>query len=176
LEQGGNCPASGEVIHAKPFWEDRMFRKILLYGLPVYLYGLELLLKAIAAVGSESLIGPTLAGAGIGFLLPLTDLKPVQLPDRLKEAVSKKHARAYYESDKILVECVWVFFFASLVAWIFSVFWSFPQQQQQQHQFSISHSYPFLPHSYSWPVIIGCAVFAVSLLLSEIKERIGGQD
>jgi hypothetical protein len=53
-----------------------MFRKALLYGLPVYLYGLEFLLKLIANLKADSVAGPTLAGAGLGFLLPLTELKP----------------------------------------------------------------------------------------------------
>ena len=42
-----------------------MIRKILLFGLPVYLYVLEALLKTVASVKSESLLGLTLAGAGM---------------------------------------------------------------------------------------------------------------
>ncbi|MGA8271449.1 MAG: hypothetical protein WB919_07795, partial [Candidatus Sulfotelmatobacter sp.] len=56
-----------------------MFKKVMLYGLPLYLYGLELLLKALATIKADSVAGPTLAGAGLGFLLPLTELKPVSI-------------------------------------------------------------------------------------------------
>jgi hypothetical protein len=134
-----------------------MFRKVLLYGLPVYLYGLELLLKAVAAIGSESLLGPTMAGAGIGFLLPLTDLKPVSVPATLMKELKDHKASIYSERDKVLVDFVWVTFFLSLAAWMYSVFLSFPTHHA----------------SYSWiPAAIGCAVFLISLVLSEIKERI----
>ncbi len=134
-----------------------MFRKILLYGLPVYLYGLELFLKTVAAVGSESLLGPTLAGAGIGFLLPLTDLKPVAVPEEVQKELANLKASVYSARDKVLVDCVWVAFFISLGAWMYSVFLSFPPAHQ-----------PAL----SLPAAIGCGVFVISLILSEIKERI----
>jgi len=47
-----------------------MFRKFLLYGMPVYLYALELLLKTMAAVQADSVAGPTLAGAGLASFCP----------------------------------------------------------------------------------------------------------
>ena len=134
-----------------------MFRKILLYGLPIYLFGLEFLLRTIASIGSDSLLGPTLAGAGIGFLLPLTELKPVALPDTLKNELEKLKASVYSERDKLLIDCTWIVFFISLGAWMYSVFLSFP---------------PAHNSSFSLPVFIGCAVFVISLILSEIKERI----
>lgn len=87
-----------------------MFRRILLYGLPVYLYILELFLKSVATVREESLLGPTLAGAGIGFLLPLTDLKPVDVPDRVKKELANLKISAYSTRDKVFVDCVWIAF------------------------------------------------------------------
>jgi hypothetical protein len=140
-----------------------MFRKILLYGLPVYLYALESLLKTIAAVNSESLLGPTLAGAGIGFLLPLTDLKQVPIPESMRNELSKLNANIYYPRDKQLVEGIWVAFFASLAAWMYSVFLTFPPTHPSQ----LTH-----PSVLSLPVIIGCVVFAISMILCELKERI----
>jgi hypothetical protein len=112
------------------------------------LYGLELFLKAIAAVGSESLLGPTLAGAGMGFLLPLTELKPVQLPEDLQRQLLAQKASVYSGRDKVLVDCVWVIFFISLGAWMYSVSLSFPSSPGHQT-------------SNLWPTIIGCSVFAI---------------
>src|SRR5436305_1230590 len=103
-----------------------MFRKILFYGLPIYLYGLEWLLKTVAAVTSESLLGPTLAGAGIGFLLPLTDLKALAIPDTLKNELLQHKASIYSPRDKSLVDFVWVTFFISLGAWMYCVYLSLP--------------------------------------------------
>lgn len=95
-----------------------MFRKILLYGLPLYLYGLELLLKAIANVTADSVAGPTLAGAAIGFLLPLTELKSVTMDATLAQALTKLNARAHSPRDKVFTDLVWVIFFLSLGGWI----------------------------------------------------------
>jgi hypothetical protein len=99
-----------------------MFRKILLYGLPIYLYGLELLLKAIANVTADSVAGPTLAGAGIGFLLPPTELKSVVLDPTLAAALTKLNAVAYTSCAKTFTDFVWVAFFLSLGAWMYSIY------------------------------------------------------
>jgi hypothetical protein len=137
-----------------------MFQKILLYGLPIYLYCLELFLRTVAAVGSESLLGPTLAGAGIGFLLPLTDLKTVQVPQAVESELARLKAKVFSKRDKQLVDCIWVAFFISLVAWMYSVFLTFPPAQ--------TSSTP----SQLLPLLVGCGVFVLSIILSEIKERI----
>ncbi len=136
-----------------------MFRKILLYGLPVYLYGIELLIKSIARVTSDSLAGPTLAGAGIGFLLPLTELKQLNIDASLAQALETLKARAHSPRDKTFTELVWLAFFASLGGWMYSINLTL---QSVQHQ----------PAPVNWALIIGCLTFAVSVLLSEIKERI----
>jgi len=78
-----------------------VFRKILLYGLPVYLYGLEFLLRQMAKTHSDSLAGPTLAGAGIGFLLPLTELKKIQLEPALLAQLQTAKLQVYSPLDKI---------------------------------------------------------------------------
>jgi len=133
-----------------------MFRKFLLYGLPLYLYGLETFLKTIAAVGAESFLGPTLAGAGIGFLMPLTDLKLIPVADSIAKELSRLSATAISSRDRRFVDFVWVVFFLSLGAWMYSVFLSFHPSQN-----------PIIS-----PVTIGCVIFIVSLVLSEIKEKI----
>lgn len=134
-----------------------MFRKILLYGLPAYLYMLEAFLKTIASIGSESLLGPTLAGAGIGFLLPLTELKRVQLGGATEAQLRRLNAIAYSQRDKVFVDCVWVAFFGALAAWMYALFLSFR---------------PGANPSFVSPLIIGCIIFLGSLVLTEIKERI----
>jgi hypothetical protein len=134
-----------------------MIRKVLLYGLPLYLYLLEAFLKTIASVTSESLLGPTLAGAGIGFLLPLTEFKQVEIDANLASELQKSKAFVYSTSDKILVDFVWLAFLISLGAWMYSVFLTFHPKQ--------------VPLNTS-PLVIGCVVFVISLILAEIKERL----
>jgi hypothetical protein len=134
-----------------------MVRKVLAFGLPIYLFLLELFLKTVAGLGSESLLGPTLAGAGIGFLLPLTDLKPIPLPEGLEDELADLDADVFLPRDKELTDWIWLAFLISLVAWMYSVFLSFP---------------PAHPSFLSLPVVIGCAVFVLSIIFTEIKERI----
>ena len=135
-----------------------MFRKTLLYGLPVYLYGLELLLKTIANVTANSLAGPTLAGAGMGFLLPLTALKPVAINDQLAQALSELDYLAYSPRDKTFTELVWVTFLVFLGGWMYSIHLTMQQAGP--------------PQSFNWPLLIGCVTFALSIVLCEVKERI----
>ncbi len=135
-----------------------MFRKILLYGLPLYLYGLELLLKAIANVTADSVAGPTLAGAGIGFLLPLTELKSVVIDAPLAQALTALNAVAYSPRAKTFSDFVWVMFFLSLGGWMYSIYLTLHRAGQ--------------PQAINWPFVIGAVTFAVSIGLSEWRERL----
>jgi hypothetical protein len=134
-----------------------VFKKALLYGLPVYLYGLELLLKAFASIKADSVAGPTLAGAGLGFLLPLTDLKPVRLDSTVLDQLRKAGASVFSRADKAFSDFVWLCFFASLGAWMVCIYWT------------------LRPSESGWinkSLLIGCIIFVGSIILTEIKERI----
>ena len=136
-----------------------MFKKILLYGLPVYLYGLEFLLKAFASIKADSVAGPTLAGAAMGFLLPLTDLKAVPVDPAVLSELKKVGASAYSRADKAFSDFAWLCFFAALAAWMLCIYWTLRPLQ-----------------SSGWvlnkPLALGCIIFLVSIVLTEIKERI----
>jgi hypothetical protein len=133
-----------------------MFRKVLLYGLPVYMYVLESLLKTVASVTSDSLAGPTLAGAGIGFLLPLTDLKQIQIDPAIAAQVARANARLYSPRDKMFTDLVWLSFFLALAAWMYSIFLTMKPSGAQ----------------FNAPFLIGCAIFIASIGMAEVKERI----
>jgi hypothetical protein len=136
-----------------------MFRKALLYGTPVYLYFLELLLRSFANVQSESIAGPTIAGAGIGFLIPLFQLKPVQLDPALQKQLAGIKAQAYSAKDKTFSDFVIFFFFLSLAMWMYSLYLSLKPMANP------------LP-AYLSPLTLGCVIFVSSIILSEIKERV----
>src|SRR5262245_39204060 len=134
-----------------------MVRKVLLYALPLYLYVLEVLLKAMAAVKDESVLGPTLAGAGIGFLLPLTELKRVQVGGQTGSYLERQDVVVYKPTDKNLVDFVWFAILASLLGWVYALFLTFK------------------PTHIWWLVslpLIGGAIFALSGVRCEIKERL----
>lgn len=134
-----------------------MFHKLLLYSLPVYLYGLELLLKALAALPGDSLAGPTLAGAGIGFLLPLTQLKPIAIDPALATHLANISAAVYSPRDRKFSDFVWLMFFVSLLAWMYTIFLT---------------SRPGSADSTVGPLAIGSSVYALAIVLAEAKERI----
>jgi hypothetical protein len=136
-----------------------MIRKILLFGLPVYLYVLEVLLKTVASLKSESLLGLTLAGAGMGFLLPLTELKKVNVRGRTADYLDRINATVYSRRDKTFVDGVWFVFFVSLVAWMYALFLTFKQTQPSAAWINLQE-------------VIGILIFVISVVLSEVKERI----
>jgi uncharacterized membrane protein (DUF485 family) len=142
-----------------------MFRKAMLYGLPVYLYGLELLLKGFAAIKADSVVGPTLAGAGLGFLLPLTELKAVSSIDpELRRKLEEAKAAVYSRTDKSFSDFVWVCFFCSLAFWMWCIYLTLHVTQES--------GWHVLGWSVNKSFAIGCIIFLVSVVLTEIKERL----
>jgi hypothetical protein len=136
-----------------------MFKKLMLYGLPVYLYGLELLLKAFAAIKADSIAGPTLAGAGLGFLLPLTELKPVPVDPEVRQKLEETKTAVYSRTDKSFSDFVWVCFFSALALWMWCIYLTLHPSQEAGSYVNKSFA-------------IGCIIFVVSVVLTEIKERI----
>jgi hypothetical protein len=139
-----------------------MARKILAYGLPVYLYGLELLVRALANVWGENFSGPTLAGAGMVILLPLTEGKAIDVADNaLRTRLTELKAKAHSTKETGFCDFVWLIFFASLLAWMASIFLTF--------RFEIVHAPPI-----TLAFAIGCAIYIVAIVLSEVKVHIDG--
>ncbi len=136
-----------------------MLKKLLVYTLPLYLYGLEFLLKQIASVQSDSLAGPTLAGAALRFLLPLTELKKPAIDPFILEQLKAAGASAYIKRDKRFSDFVWVCFFAALGAWILCIYLTLKPLREPGKVFNESFA-------------IGCILFLISIVLAEIKERL----
>jgi hypothetical protein len=136
-----------------------MFKKLMVYGLPVYLYVLEAVLKTFAAIQSDSIAGPTLAGAGLGFLLPLTELKQINVPADVLQKLKDTGTAVYSPADKTFSDFVWVCFFASLLLWMWCIYLTL-------------HPKPLWLGYINEPFSIGCIIFVVSIALAEIKERI----
>lgn len=99
-----------------------MFKKLMLYGLPVYLYILEAVLKTFAAIKADSVAGPTLAGAGLGFLLPLTELKEIPVPPEVLSKLKDTKTAVYSPTDKTFSDLIWVCFFVALLLWMWCIY------------------------------------------------------
>lgn len=138
--------------------EGSMFRKFLLYGLPLYMYVLELLLKQFANMNADSVAGPTLAGAGIGFLLPLTELKRPAVDQALLTQLKNANIAVYSPKDKAFSDGVWFAFFFSLLGWMYSIFLTVKRSGS-------------VHTGVNWALTIGCIVFVASVVLAEFKEK-----
>jgi hypothetical protein len=104
--------------------------------------------------------GPTLAGAGIGFLLPLTQLKPVKVEAELQKQLDAIKANIYSSSDRSFTDFIWLAFFVCLLGWMYAIFLTLKPTANP------------LPSSLNTPLTLGCLIFFVSIVLSEFKERV----
>jgi hypothetical protein len=135
-----------------------LYRKILIYGLPIYLWALELFVRTIGHLPGDSVAGPSLASAGIGFLLPLTKLKPVLIDPALLAKLQGRNVQIYSPKDASFSDLVLLIFILSLGAWMYSIYDTVHSQRR----------WPFVNVS----LLIGCIIFVVSIVCSEVKERI----
>jgi hypothetical protein len=110
-------------------------------------------------MAGSSVAGPTLAGAGLGYLIPLTELRPAPVGVFLERMLEEQNLCAMSYQDKSFAEMVWVAFFVSLGAWMYSLYLILPGNAAG----------PAL--MVNWSVVIGGAVFFGSVLLSESRER-----
>lgn len=125
---------------------------VLIYGFPLTLLGFEWGLRTMLAVDSGGFTGPTLAAAGLSFLMPLTKPKKKNLPGHDDViAVSK--------ADAALTPILWISVFAFLFSWSWSCYVSLKLPNDTTFGFA-SH------------LVIGGAVYIVSLLLTAIKEKV----
>ena len=127
---------------------------VLTYGFPLILLVFEWGLRTLMLVDTSGFIGPTLAAAGLSFLIPLTKPKRIDvlvpsLPDAL--VTSKR--------DQEFVGLIWLLFLASLFAWSASCYTSirFPENRV-----------------FGWPVhfVIGLGTYLLSLIMTFVKEKI----
>ena len=146
------------IIYYVVLSQSDMFKKILIFGLPVYLYGLESLMKALASIKSDSVAGPTLAGAALSFLLPLTEFKPVHLPPSTQRRLNVAEANAHLTKDKNFVDLVWLVFFLSLGGWMLSLYLTFKPSRLLGG---------FANDSFA----LGVIIYLAALFLSLLKER-----
>jgi hypothetical protein len=136
-----------------------MFKKVLIYGLPVYLYGLESLMKALASIKADSVAGPTLAGAALSLLVPLTEFKTVPLSGSAVKQLDALGADAHLRKDKNFIDFIWLFFFVSLGAWVLCIYLTLRPPQGLRNSANLS-------------LMIGCIIYLSAVALAELKERL----
>ncbi len=91
---------------------------ILSYGFPIYLIGVEMLFRFVTGVDTSSFIGPTIAAAGITFLIPLTVPKPVTLPIESQTLVIPDGYELVSSRDSEFIKFTWIFILIGTLIWM----------------------------------------------------------
>ena len=117
-----------------------MLRSILIYGFPLFLLFLEWLLRLALHLESAWFIGPTLAGIGIGFTLPLTQPRErSELLQTSTRGVLHRHGLLVFSrKDWFWVELAWVAVFVFVACWCGSFYLSARPQSGAYWQFFVS--------------------------------------
>jgi hypothetical protein len=125
-----------------------MFKRFLLYGMPLYLLVAELGMKfLLAEEASIFLTGPTIAVGGLSLILPTLTPKPVPLPANAPANLVVMNA-----SDQLLMQFATAFVFILFLTWAFSLY--------------LTH---FKPPS-TWALVIGVATYIIGIVFTELKE------
>ena len=138
-----------------------MGQLILNWGFPFYLIVLEVLFRGVTGLDTSSFIGPTIATAGLSFLLPLTQPKNISdsLHSRTLEVVQSNGGIAVNSNDQALLPFIWLSILIGFLIW----FWS-------------SHLALTNPADTLWflptHVAIGFINYLMAAILSAIKGRL----
>ena len=134
-----------------------MIRKMLIYGLPIYLVGLEILLRIVINKESIDFAGPTLGGSGLGILVTLTEHKEVNLTAAAQRALEARSARAFLSKDQKFIEFVWLMFLLMLAGWLATLYLSIEGLGKDLLIFPL-------------PLIIGAVSYLIAIVSAEFKR------
>lgn len=128
---------------------------ILIYGFPLVLLAFEWGLRTLLQVESWGFTGPTLAAAGLSFLVPLTRPKELNIP--LNNA---PNAVAISKGDRdIFVPLAFLLVFVFMFAWCWSCYISIKKPNAELFGMS-TH------------LVIGSIVYLISVVMTFVKEKI----
>lgn len=124
---------------------------ILSYGTPVFLLPLESCLKFVLNENITSFLGPTLAAAGLSFLVPLTEPKVLSVEGNIITTS---------RNDSMLVGYAWIAIIFSFLAWAISCYLSL----KQPNALTILN----IPYH----LLLGGFVYFISLVMTFLKRSI----
>jgi hypothetical protein len=125
---------------------------VLIYGFPLTLLAFEWGLRTMIEVDSSGFTGPTLAAAGLSFLMPLVKPKQKQIPGH-------EGYVAITKADAAFVPLLWLFVLAFLFCWSWSCYVSVKLPTHKTLGVA-SH------------LAIGGGLYIVSLILTAVKEKV----
>ena len=100
--------------------------KMIIFGFPVFLIGLEYLIRQIAKLEAYSFIGPSLASVGVGALIPLIEPKKKDfgLPAATIADYKSRGILLKSEREETFILCVWLFILVLILGWAFALYLS----------------------------------------------------
>ena len=130
---------------------------VLGYGFPLLMLLFEWGFRMLLAIESSGFIGPTLAGAGLSLLIPLTQPK--------KQPIQGKRTDGYFVSawDLQFIPLVQILIFVFLFNWLGTCYASL---KHADYAMAVG------PIAFPLHMLLGAAAYAISLVLVLIKEKI----
>ena len=127
---------------------------ILIYGFPLVLLLFEWGLRSLMAVDSSGFTGPTLAAAGLSFLVPLTKPKSLNV-----QVAGMPNAVVTSRADNQFVATTWILVFVFLFVWSWSCYVSI--KSPEHNVFGVAKH-----------LLIGGIAYLVSLVMTFVKEKV----
>jgi hypothetical protein len=143
----------------------RLLQRLILYLFPLYLTGMEQIIRAI--FGSEhfslSAVTSSVSVGGLALLLPFLVPSPVTdgLSQQVLDALRAAGKTAYRQADQILAISCWVFLLSLTFVWIYSL--------SKQSNDTIVNIYS---HEITLSALFAFMIYLVGILHTEAKERI----
>lgn len=93
----------------------------LIYGFPIYFILFEMIFRGVSGVDTTGFIGPTLAAAGLSFLLPLTKPKRFDVPSSIAEIIDGiEDVQIISKKDERLIGFILIFIVLGFAVWAWS--------------------------------------------------------
>jgi hypothetical protein len=134
-----------------------MLNRVLIYAFPFILLVIEWVLRVSLVIDSREFVGPTIAAAALGLLLPLTGLKQREHSEDAKRFLSTVNAVLVPKWEQRLIQVVWLFILATLALWACCVVFAF---KPERNLTGLS------------PVYCAMAAYFVAVIASEIREAL----
>ena len=137
-----------------------MTHTILIWLFPFYLIVVEAIFRAISGAASFTFVGPAIATAGIGFLLPLTKPREAEelLGTKTAATLAGKGGSVIYKADQNLIPIVWLFILISFLVW-FGTCYSAQSRPNETFLFVPEH------------MAVGFVNYFIAAVLAGIKSR-----
>lgn len=92
----------------------------LIYGFPVFLILIEIMVRAMMSVNTQDFVGPTLVAASLSLLFPLTspERAPTEAFQELADAFPGMTVSIHDDSDDTFIGLIWLMMIGGIMAWV----------------------------------------------------------